>query len=104
MAKDEGKIAETIRTKSRDQWVELMEGTDVCFAPVLSPSEAYAHPHNVERETFIEVAGVKQPAPAPRFSRTQEPLMDHHLTQVSTPKKFYLAGDFLKMKFRIYEK
>ena len=64
------KIAETIRTKSRDQWVELMEGTDVCFAPVLSPSEAYAHPHNVERETFIEVAGVKQPAPAPRFSRT----------------------------------
>ena len=64
------KIAETIRTKSRDQWVELMEGTDVCFAPVLSPLEAYAHPHNVERETFIEVAGVKQPAPAPRFSRT----------------------------------
>ena len=64
------KIAETIRTKSRDQWVELMEGTDVCFAPVLSPSEAYAHPHNVERETFIEVAWVKQPAPAPRFSRT----------------------------------
>ena len=64
------KIAETIRTKTRGQWVELMEGTDVCFAPVLSPSEAYAHPHNVARETFVEVAGVKQPAPAPRFSRT----------------------------------
>ena len=64
------KIAETIRSKTRDQWVELMEGTDVCFAPVLSPSEAYAHPHNVARETFVEVAGVKQPAPAPRFSRT----------------------------------
>ena len=64
------KIAETIRSKTRDQWVELMEGTDVCFAPVLSPSEACAHPHNVERETFVEVAGVKQPAPAPRFSRT----------------------------------
>ncbi|MBN40044.1 MAG: hypothetical protein CL457_05205 [Acidimicrobiaceae bacterium] len=64
------KIAETIRSKTRDQWVELMEGTDVCFAPVLSPSEACAHPHNVERETFVEVAGIKQPAPAPRFSRT----------------------------------
>ena len=64
------KIAETIRSKTRDQWVELMEGTDVCFAPVLSPSEACAHPHNVERETFVEVCGVKQPAPAPRFSRT----------------------------------
>lgn len=64
------KIAETIRSKTRDQWVELMEGTDVCFAPVLSPSEACAHPHNVERETFVEVGGVKQPAPAPRFSRT----------------------------------
>ncbi|MBJ69077.1 MAG: carnitine dehydratase [Acidimicrobiaceae bacterium] len=64
------RIAKTIREKTRDQWVELMEGTDVCFAPVLSPSEAYVHPHNLERETFIEVAGVKQPAPAPRFSRT----------------------------------
>ncbi len=64
------KIAETIRSKTRDQWVELMEGTDVCFAPVLSPAEACAHPHNVERETFVEVAGIKQPAPAPRFSRT----------------------------------
>ncbi len=64
------KIAETIRSKTRDQWVELMEGTDVCFAPVLSPSEACSHPHNVERETFVEVAGIKQPAPAPRFSRT----------------------------------
>ena len=64
------KIAETIRSKTRDQWVELMEGTDVCFAPVLSPAEACAHPHNVERETFVEVAGIIQPAPAPRFSRT----------------------------------
>ena len=64
------RIAKTIREKTRDQWVELMEGTDVCFAPVLSPSEAYVHPHNLERGTFIEVAGVKQPAPAPRFSRT----------------------------------
>ena len=47
-----------------------MEGTDVCFAPVLTMSEAAAHPHNVERKTFIEVGGAPQPAPAPRFSRT----------------------------------
>ena len=64
------KIARTIQEKTRDQWVELMEGTDVCFAPVLSPSEAFVHPHNVERGTFVEVAGIQQPAPAPRFSRT----------------------------------
>jgi alpha-methylacyl-CoA racemase len=47
-----------------------MEGTDVCFAPVLTMTEAAAHPHNVERGTFVEIAGVAQPAPAPRFSRT----------------------------------
>jgi len=57
-------------TKSRDEWCAIMEHTDVCFAPVLTMSEAAAHPHNVERETFIEVAGIQQPAPAPRFSRT----------------------------------
>jgi alpha-methylacyl-CoA racemase len=47
-----------------------MEMTDVCFAPVLTMSEAAEHPHNVERETFIELGGMQQPAPAPRFSRT----------------------------------
>ena len=47
-----------------------MEHTDVCFAPVLTMSEAAQHPHNVARDTFVEVAGVKQPGPAPRFSRS----------------------------------
>lgn len=69
-ADNKAKIAAAIKAKTRDEWVELMEGTDVCFAPVLSMAEAAAHPHNVERRTFIEVAGVTQPAPAPRFSRT----------------------------------
>jgi alpha-methylacyl-CoA racemase len=59
------------RTKTRDQWCEIMEGTDVCFAPVLTIPEAVAHPHNVHRGTFVEVAGIPQPGPAPRFSRTQ---------------------------------
>ena len=64
------KIGDAIKDKTRSEWEELMEGTDVCFAPVLSMDEAYRHPHNKERSTFIEIAGVMQPAPAPRFSRT----------------------------------
>ncbi|MEC7116103.1 MAG: CaiB/BaiF CoA-transferase family protein [Actinomycetota bacterium] len=64
------KISDVIKEKTRLEWEDLMEGTDVCFAPVLSMEEAYEHPHNKERNTFIEVAGVMQPAPAPRFSRT----------------------------------
>ncbi|NKB50537.1 MAG: CoA transferase [Alphaproteobacteria bacterium] len=63
-------IAETIKTKTRDEWVAIMEGTDVCFAPVLSLAEAPLHPHNQARGNFVEVAGITQPAPAPRFSRT----------------------------------
>jgi alpha-methylacyl-CoA racemase len=57
-------------TKTRAQWSELLEGTDACFAPVLSLGEAPRHPHNVARGTFVEVDGIVQPAPAPRFSRT----------------------------------
>jgi alpha-methylacyl-CoA racemase len=64
------RLAAIFRTKTRDEWCEVMEGTDVCFAPVLSIPEAYAHPHNVARGTFVEVAGLRQPGPAPRFSRT----------------------------------
>jgi len=64
------KLAEVFITKTRSQWNEIMEGTDVCYAPVLRMSEAAKHPHNVARNTFIEVAGVTQPAPAPRYSRT----------------------------------
>jgi len=64
-------IKRIILDKTRDEWCELMEGTDVCFAPVLDMSEAPKHPHNVERKTFIDLEGVTQPAPAPRFSRTE---------------------------------
>ena len=64
------RMAAVFRTKTRDEWCELMEGTDVCFAPVLSLREAPSHPHNVHRGTFLEMGGVVQPAPAPRFSRT----------------------------------
>lgn len=64
------RLAGVLATKTRDQWCELMEGTDVCFAPVLTMSEAAQHPHNIARSTFVEIAGITQPAPAPRFSRT----------------------------------
>lgn len=57
-------------TKTRDEWSQIMEGTDICFAPVLSMDEAPTHPHNRHRATFVERDGVVQPAPAPRFSRT----------------------------------
>ncbi len=68
------RLAELFATKSRDQWCALMETTDVCFAPVLTMSEAAQHPHNVDRGTFVDVAGIMQPAPAPRFSRTSAEL------------------------------
>jgi alpha-methylacyl-CoA racemase len=64
------KLAEIFESKTRDEWCEIMEGTDVCFAPVLSMEEAPEHPHMKHRETFIDLEGVVQPAPCPRFDRT----------------------------------
>lgn len=64
------KVKALFRTKTRDEWCALLEGTDVCFAPVLTMGEAPGHPHNAARKTFVEENGVVQPAPAPRFSRT----------------------------------
>ena len=64
------RFEEVFRSKTRQQWCEIMEGSDVCFAPVLSLEEAPQHPQNVARRTFVEIDGVVQPAPAPRFSRT----------------------------------
>ena len=58
------------KTRSRADWELLLDGTDACFAPVLSMAEAPKHPHNVARKTFVTIDGVTQPAPAPRFSRT----------------------------------
>lgn len=65
------RFAELFRAKTRAEWCDLMEGTDICFAPVLDFDEAPEHPHNLARGTFTEVAGVTQPAPAPLFSETR---------------------------------
>ena len=71
------RLAAIFRTKTRAEWTEIMQQTDICFAPVLCMSEAMRHPHNVHRQSFVEVAGIAQPAPAPRFlgtpSRVQRP-------------------------------
>ena len=66
-----GKLEALFATQSQAHWCALLEGTDVCFAPVLDLEEAPRHPHNVARKSFVEYDGVTQPAPAPRFSRTQ---------------------------------
>jgi alpha-methylacyl-CoA racemase len=64
------RLAAVIATRTREAWCEIMDATDVCFAPVLDLDEAPHHPHNLARQTFVEIDGVVQPAPAPRFSRT----------------------------------
>ena len=77
------KLVGIMKTKTRDEWCEIMEGTDICFAPILDLEEAPKHPHNVARETFVDIDGFVQPNVAPRFSRTKP--------QVQTPP----AGDGL---------
>ena len=64
------RVAALFLTRTRDEWCKIMEGSDICFAPVLSMAEAPNHPHNKLRGTFVERDGVTQPTPAPRFSRT----------------------------------
>ena len=64
------RLRAALRTKTRDEWCALFAGSDACVTPVLGLEEAPAHPHNQARRTFVECAGLLQPAPAPRFSRT----------------------------------
>jgi alpha-methylacyl-CoA racemase len=64
------RLTALFRTRTRDEWCDLLDGSDACFAPVLTMAEARAHPHARARSSFVEVAGVAQPRPAPRFSRT----------------------------------
>tara|TARA_B100001105_G_scaffold72396_2_gene56899 strand:- start:557 stop:1702 length:1146 start_codon:yes stop_codon:yes gene_type:complete len=65
------RISDIFKTRTRDEWCEIMDATDVCFAPVLTLAEAPQHPHNQHREVFTELSGVMQPNPSPRFSRTE---------------------------------
>src|SRR5262249_28580988 len=64
------RFAAAIRTRTRDEWCERFEGSDACVAPVLTFGEATKHPHAIARRSYVDVDGLTQPAPAPRFSRT----------------------------------
>lgn len=79
-------FAERIASKTRAEWEDIFAGTDACVAPVLEPEEAMTYPHNQHRNTFVEVSGITQPAPAPRFSRTpaDTPTPPSHLGQDTT--------------------
>ena len=70
------KLTAVFKSKTRDEWCDIMEGSDVCFAPVLGLGEVADHPHNKARGTFVEMDGVVQPAPSPRFNRTK-PALTH---------------------------
>jgi alpha-methylacyl-CoA racemase len=70
------KLAKVFKVRTREEWCAIMEGTDICFAPVLTMSEAAKHPHMVSRKVFVERHGVTQPAPAPRFSRTESTIRE----------------------------
>ncbi|MBB5955854.1 alpha-methylacyl-CoA racemase [Saccharothrix tamanrassetensis] len=84
------RIAEAVATRTRDEWTALAEGTDACLAPVLTPEEAAGHRYNTARGTFVEVGGLAQPAPAPRFDRTPAetpsvpPAVGQHTIEVLT--------------------
>jgi len=69
-AKLNSRFAEIFKSRTRDEWCQLLEGTDACFAPVLTTAEYASHPHSIDREAFVEIDGVTNPSPAPRFSRT----------------------------------
>ena len=64
-------LTERFLTRTRDDWCRILEGSDACFAPVLSMEEAHLHPHNQARDAFIDVGSYRQPAPAPRFGATK---------------------------------
>lgn len=85
------KLAAVMKSKTRDEWCAIMEGTDVCFAPILSMTEAPDHPHNKARNSFLEIDGVVQPAPAPKFSRT-EPSVRSSASAAGSDTDEVLAG------------
>lgn len=86
-------VAAAVKTRTRDEWAEIFAGTDACVAPVLSLAEAERHPHNVARGSHVEVGGVTQPAPAPRFSRSHAaPVQAPHRAGADTELVLAEAG------------
>jgi len=77
------KLVEVFKSKTREDWCKIMEGTDICFAPVLTMAEAPKHPHMAARKIFVERHGVTQPAPAPRFSRTPSAIREPEKAEIA---------------------
>ena len=77
------KLTKVFKRKSREDWCKIMEGTDICFAPILTMAEAPKHPHMAARSVFVERHGVTQPAPAPRFSRTPSEIRDAEKAEIA---------------------
>src|ERR1700716_2068668 len=86
------KLVDTFKTKTRDEWCKIMEGTDVCFAPILTMKEAPDHPHMAAREIFVTRHGVTQPAPAPRFSRTPSAIREPEMADIASLTSEWQAG------------
>jgi alpha-methylacyl-CoA racemase len=86
------KLKDVFRTKTRDEWCKVMEGTDVCFAPVLTMAEAPDHPHMAARKIFLSRHGVTQPAPAPRFSRTPSAIREAETADIASVVREWGSG------------
>jgi alpha-methylacyl-CoA racemase len=86
------KLTDVFKTKTRAEWCKLMEGTDVCFAPVLTMAEAPEHPHMAARKIFVNRHGVTQPAPAPRFSRTPSAIREPEKADVASLATEWRSG------------
>jgi alpha-methylacyl-CoA racemase len=86
------KLTKVFKSKSREDWCKIMEGTDICFAPILTMAEAPKHPHNAARKIFVERHGVTQPAPAPRFSRTPSAIRDAEKAEIAELTSAWKAG------------
>jgi alpha-methylacyl-CoA racemase len=86
------KLTEVFKSKSRADWCKIMEGTDICFAPILTMAEAPKHPHMAARGVFVERHGVTQPAPAPRFSRTPSVIREPEAADIGGLVNAWKAG------------
>ncbi len=86
------KLRAVFKSKTREEWCKIMEGTDICFAPVLTMAEAAKHPHMVARKVFVERHGVTQPGPAPRFSRTASAIREPEVADIAAVTSAWKAG------------
>jgi alpha-methylacyl-CoA racemase len=86
------KLTKVFKSKSREDWCKIMEGTDICFAPILTMAEAPDHPHMAARKVFVERHGVTQPAPAPRFSRTPSAIREPVKVEIAELTSAWKAG------------